>query len=200
MKKCTRCKETKEFEEFNKNQSTPTGYQHECRPCHRARASEYVDIARAHLAEQAVPEEDVIHTATRLTAESMDVIDYLEWLAKWTTHDPETDCQTWNGTKVNSYGVFNAPMPTTPGTTYPIRSHRLSFALANGIDALPEFDEDKMTLDHQCGVRSCVNPLHLQVMTLAENVSLKGQERVGKKFSDLKPVATWTEDGEFVAY
>lgn len=201
MKKCSRCKETKDFAEFNKNKAQSDGYQKECRPCHKARAQEYAEIARAYVRQNALSGETQGYAGIRLATESMDVIDYLEWLCKWTKHDPETDCQIWNGTRTaREYPIYNAPMPTTPGTTFPVKAHRLSFSLAHGIDALPNFDEDEMTLDHTCGTPSCVNPLHLQVLSNLDNMALRGQERVGKKFSDLTVIAEWDEAGEFHSY
>lgn len=205
MKHCSRCKETKDFAEFNRNASTSTGYQHECRPCHNARALEYADKAKDFLESQRQSGETLRYTAVRLAAESMDIIDYVEWLMKWTKHNPETDCYEWQGhIGADGYGRYNVSLDTAPKTSTSVGAHRLSFALSHGIEQLPLTEEmnhaDSLVLDHECGVRSCVNPLHLTVTTCAENSSLAGHKRVAKKFSDLKVLARMDETGKYHSY
>lgn len=204
MKKCSRCKETKDFAEFNRNASRPDGYQYECRPCHNDRAREYSKIATEFLKSQRKSGETLRYTATRLTAESMSVTDYIDWLLKWTKHNPETDCYEWQGYLDRGYARFNVTLDTTPKTTTEVMAYRLSYALSHGIDALPLSEEsqgnDSLVLDHICVNPSCVNPLHLQVVTQDQNKGFRKQERVGKKFSDLKVIAEWDEAGEFHSY
>lgn len=45
------------------------------------------------------------------------------------------------------------------------RVHRVAWVLAHGRDPDPE-----LVLDHQCRIRTCINPEHLEEVTNAENV------------------------------
>ena len=47
-----------------------------------------------------------------------------------------------------------------------VRAHRLAYACANG--ACP--GGDNVTIDHKCGNPACINPSHLRVLSLTENV------------------------------
>lgn len=70
-------------------------------------------------------------------------------------------CWLWRGQKnAKGYGKFSAWI--SPGYKGWI-AHRLSYQLFIG--PIPE----GMTLDHECDVKACVNPLHLRPMTALEN-------------------------------
>lgn len=74
---------------------------------------------------------------------------------------PMTDCWVWLGSKDQSgYGMVRSAEGCGPMR----RTHRVAFELANG--EIP----DGMQLDHLCRTRDCCNPLHLDVVTLHENV------------------------------
>lgn len=68
-----------------------------------------------------------------------------------------TDCILWQGA-INSrgYGCF-----AVDGVSQ--LAHRLAYEEANGL--IP----DDMTLDHTCRTRNCVNPDHLEAVSVAEN-------------------------------
>lgn len=101
---------------------------------------------------------------------------YMRWWERGTTNtvlvrDPvdrfwkrveKTDsCWLWRGAIVhNGYGVMHV---TLDGLNTSVRAHRFSYELHVG--AIPE----GLTLDHLCRVRACVNPSHLEPVTMAEN-------------------------------
>jgi hypothetical protein len=53
-----------------------------------------------------------------------------------------------------------------------VKAHRFAYALHYGFDALPEsdnFNAESKCINHICGNTRCVNPEHLNVMTVTEN-------------------------------
>lgn len=60
---------------------------------------------------------------------------------------------TWDG-----YGRFRLPDKT-------VKAHRWSYQ--HFVGRLP----DGLTVDHLCGTRSCVNPNHLEPVTMVENLN-----------------------------
>lgn len=67
-------------------------------------------------------------------------------------------CWIFHGTRVNGYGTF-----WLDGKS--VSAHRHSYTLTHG--SIPE----GMTLDHLCYTRNCVNPSHLDPVTISENVT-----------------------------
>jgi hypothetical protein len=75
----------------------------------------------------------------------------------WAKVDKTDDCWEWTGArKPTGYGNF------WDGARY-VLAHRFAYALLMG--PIPE----GLTIDHLCRVRYCVNPDHMDVVTLQEN-------------------------------
>lgn len=71
----------------------------------------------------------------------------------------KTGCWLWTGTKTkDGYGSINFRRKSS-------RAHRISHLLFKG--EIPP----GLTIDHLCRVRSCVNPKHLEAVTLQVNCS-----------------------------
>lgn len=73
--------------------------------------------------------------------------------------DP-ADCWVWRGLVGRwGYGRFY------PSSDHGVMAHRFSYESVNG--PIP----DGLTLDHLCRITSCVNPAHLEPVTVAENLA-----------------------------
>jgi hypothetical protein len=96
-------------------------------------------------------------------------------------------CWNWTGTRVkDGYGKLTKYID---GKRYTIFTHRLSWTAHNG--PIP----DGMVVDHTCHTsdidnckgacqhRSCINPAHLRITTIAENLRIKRGNT--KSFSNL---------------
>lgn len=80
-------------------------------------------------------------------------------LAETTRWDPD-HCWVWRGTRAgNGYPVAYSPRDKT--TTW---AHRLSYELFVG--PIPR----GLTIDHLCRNKVCVNPKHLEAVTIRENI------------------------------
>lgn len=76
----------------------------------------------------------------------------------WAKVSRSTACWHWTAAKNSrGYGSFGYG-----GRTY--LAHRIAYALTYG--EIPV----GMEINHVCGVKSCVNPLHLEVVTAAQNI------------------------------
>lgn len=81
-----------------------------------------------------------------------------EWFAEYALPEPNGGCHIWLGTlDKNGYGVINAGPRK-------IFAHRAAYELYIG--PIPV----GLVLDHLCRVHCCVNELHLEAVTIAENV------------------------------
>jgi hypothetical protein len=86
-------------------------------------------------------------------------------------------CWEWTGTRTKGYGKFQAESRRT------VSAHRFAYELLVGV--IP----DGLTLDHLCRNRSCVNPEHLEPVTIGENV------RRGYGFSGINARKTHCPEG-----
>jgi hypothetical protein len=79
----------------------------------------------------------------------------------WSRVQKTDTCWLWLGALHNGYGGINVDGKRTP-------VHRAAYELLIG--PIPE----GLVIDHLCRVRNCVNPVHLEPVTNAENV-LRGE-------------------------
>lgn len=83
-------------------------------------------------------------------------------------------CWIWTAAiNHNGYGLFLGPRDQ--GMPAFNAAHRWAFVAAVG--PIPE----GMTLDHLCYVRACVNPAHLEPVTIEENIRRATSRRTGCK-------------------
>ncbi len=77
----------------------------------------------------------------------------------WSKVDKTEECWNWNrGLTGKGYGAFSITRENSP-----YLAHRFSYEISGG-------DIDGKFLDHLCKNRKCVNPDHLEIVTLGENV------------------------------
>ncbi len=73
----------------------------------------------------------------------------------WSKVEKTPTCWLWNGAKNwQGYGCFDGNS-----------AQRYSISQSNGVP-IPK----GLTVDHLCRVRACVNPKHLEIVTLKENI------------------------------
>lgn len=76
--------------------------------------------------------------------------------------DADTGCWNWTGS-INDLGYGRLAIGKN-GEAHTFLAHRLSFALHVGLPV-----HDDMVIDHVCRNRRCINPDHLERVTIAEN-------------------------------
>lgn len=79
--------------------------------------------------------------------------------------EPNSGCWLWTANLFSSgYARFNIKDTESSTGWRSVRAHRLSYRCLIG--PIP----DDLVLDHKCRVRSCVNPAHLEAVTVGENI------------------------------
>jgi hypothetical protein len=79
----------------------------------------------------------------------------------WSKVRKTDSCWEWTSTFNNGYGRFATCSNAISTQHY---AHRFSYTLCKG--PIPE----GMTIDHICRNKKCVNPNHLELVTLKENI------------------------------
>ena len=81
----------------------------------------------------------------------------------WPRVNKTESCWLWTGPKQNGgYGIFSLNTGRYQSTNMLV--HRVSWELSNG--KIPE----GLCIDHLCRVRHCVNPSHMEIVSLKVNV------------------------------
>jgi hypothetical protein len=79
----------------------------------------------------------------------------------------EDGCIEWTGfTTDKGYGVFG--IHTDNFQHCAVKAHRFAYALAHGFNKLPvgtDTTQKRNVLHHKCENKSCVNPVHLEVVS-----------------------------------
>lgn len=80
----------------------------------------------------------------------------------WKHVNKTETCWLWTGATNGRYGKFAAR--TSRADPLTVFAHRFSYELAHG--PIP----DGLVVNHRCEVRLCVNPAHLEAVTVSENL------------------------------
>ena len=85
----------------------------------------------------------------------------------WAKVQRTDGCWFWMGGKNRGYGKFHVSGRS-------LKAHRYAYELL--VASIPNTTEDekRITLDHLCRTKECVNPAHLEPVTIKENV-LRGE-------------------------
>lgn len=114
------------------------------------------------------------------------------WPARfWDKVDKSENCWLWTGAK-QTLGYGHVWLDGRMRV-----AHRVAYEMVIG--PIP----DGLTLDHLCRVRHCVNPNHLQPVTLAENIArgenpaaINGRKTACPRGHELKEVLSGRRAGE----
>ena len=82
----------------------------------------------------------------------------LDWLYRWAMPEPNSGCMLWLG------GLNDGGYGTVHLFGRKMNAHRAAFWLANGREAVG------LDVDHNCRVRCCVNPAHLEAVPHRVNI------------------------------
>lgn len=82
-------------------------------------------------------------------------------------------CWEWSGSVCSKYGRYKL----SDGGSH--AAHRIAYALLHG--AIP----DRLILDHLCQNKICVNPDHLEPVTVMENARRAFALKAGQRISDV---------------
>ncbi len=81
----------------------------------------------------------------------------------WSYVEKTEGCWYWKGACLGGYGRFHVGGSSEKGTKRQMKAHRYAYELLR--QPIPQ----GATIDHLCRIPSCVNPWHLEVVTIEEN-------------------------------
>lgn len=207
-KQCAKCGAVKPISQFHKKSNAKDGYRNECKPCRVEAVKEWArqnpekvkaKEARRRQSEKYKKYHRKWREQNRDRVAGYSAADYAKHRearratravyrdahrivrAKPTVEErffakveKGTDCWLWTGAHdKHGYGCF-APDGRRAGPRKLTRAHRFAYELLVG--PIPE----GLTLDHLCRVPACVNPAHLEPVTLRENI-LRGEAPSAKQ-------------------
>lgn len=149
-KVCRRCGETKDLKKFSKHARHSDGYKAYCKPCYRYLTSLYRNFRKAYQQE-----------LRRIREKN-----YIRRFWGFVDKGEENKCWEWTSVKTNGYGRFRYQGKM-------VRAHRYIYEQLIG--AIPS----GKTLDHLCRNPSCVNPKHLEPVSIKIN-TLRGNSPPAK--------------------
>ena len=180
MKTCSKCKETKDLEQFSKASRSRDGKQHMCKTCNKAwrdqtgHNSKYAALAKDYLLDYKTDKENLNDASIRFFCE---VLGAEEWkrLKDTYTRIDSNGCLLWEGAKhPDGYGHIGVRLPIG---SYSVKAHRVAYAIANGYENLPHSQpgpsNETLVIDHICEIRNCVNAEHLQVVSSEKNLAFR---------------------------
>lgn len=103
--------------------------------------------------------------------------DVERWLKHVRVSAEPDQCWEWTGAKHRGYGQFTLSWWKREDGEWrcqTVRAHRFAFSIFKG--PIPE----GLTVEHECRNRSCVNPLHLSLLSRGENARRGNQRKTCK--------------------
>lgn len=179
MKECKKCKVMKTKDNFNKHRTTRDGLQPYCKSCIKEMNRIQDAQARAELPQALERLRSVYGDRTNKDLAIAYVCESKSWDEVFASRVVKQDnCLIWQLSTINGgYGQIMITTDSPRAKLGNVLPHRLSYALANGFEALPPGmtgpKSDTLVIDHTCNNKLCVNPEHLQVVTQAQNIAYK---------------------------
>lgn len=175
-RRCSDCSSIKGLDFFNKNSSKKYGIHSRCRDCHNEMNRKNRMVAGQRLAQ--------LTNEHRL--EDLSDSDKRIWIAVhfnltktfFEKINKTESCWLWTGQRrPNGYGQYAIVQEGI--SLGPVLSHRLSYAIENGSIPPASIKQTKksMTINHICNVPLCVNPQHLEAITMEENLLYREMSR-----------------------
>lgn len=143
-KKCRRCEKIKPIDQYNRSKTTKDGGSTYCKNCSIYLINLYKTNSRLYYSEMS----------------SIKAKNDIERFWSHVNKNGENGCWVWTLPLRIGYGRFHF-------RTHLVSAHRFSYELLHGkVD-------NNLTLDHLCRNRACVNPAHLEPVTMRTN-ALRG--------------------------
>ena len=101
----------------------------------------------------------------------------IDKLLEYAEPEPNTGCWLWTGGTTNS-GYGSLWVETESGRKK-VGAHRIAYQCVYG--SIPP----KMTIDHRCKIKRCVNPSHLRLLSHRENILLADRGVISENMAKL---------------